>query len=149
MNLRTTFYALFATVAAGALFYGACSDNNTDACPATFTDQDGNGLTCTSTDLQCPYTVTVTACDGTSSTVASSCTCTKDPGSNGEAKWACADPGTECPDAATTDDGGGDAATDDAGDDSATDAPDDTAVPDAAGDAALDAGSDAADATAD
>jgi hypothetical protein len=131
MNLRTTFYALVATVAAGALFYGACRENNTDDCPATFTDKDGNGVSCASTDLQCPNTVTITACDGTKTTVASSCTCTKQPASSAGAKWVCADPGTACPDAGPTDDGGGDA-----GDDSATDALDEMPVGDAASDAA-------------
>ena len=129
MNLRTTFYGLFATVAVGALFYGACRDNNTDDCPATFADKEGNGLKCTSTDLQCPYTVTVTGCDGTETKVASSCTCTKDPASSAEAKWVCADPVSECPDAAVAGD---------AGEDSATDAADDAAAPDGAADAKTD-----------
>ena len=103
MNLRTTFYVLFATVATGALAFSACHDNNTDDCPSAFADKDGNGLSCTSTDLQCPHAVPIVGCDGVQSTVASSCTCTKDPGSSAGAKWVCADPGNQCPDAGPTD----------------------------------------------
>ena len=125
MNLQTTVSALFALVAGSALFFGACSDNNTDDCPATIT----NGDTCTSTDLQCPSSVTV--CDGT--TVASSCTCTKETASTGGSTWVCGDPGA-CEDSSTpADDGGDETSTDDGStDDGSADAPDDTSVADAA-----------------
>lgn len=55
-----------------------------------------NGATCNGDDLQCEREVTLTACDGTQSTVASSCACT-------DGKWDCPDPGAPaCTDGGTS-----------------------------------------------
>lgn len=118
MNLRTTLLALLGVAAASALVFGAaCSDNNTDACPDKgTTDKPGikSGDPCTARDLQCPIDVLVTGCDGTQTTVASSCTCSVTSSNSGT--WVCTDPGNQCPPLAT----------DDGGDDGSADAPDDT-----------------------
>jgi hypothetical protein len=89
-------YVLLGLLGAGAALVAGCKDNNTDTCPATFNDGDA----CDSTDLECPHDVTVTGCDGTVSKVASSCTCT-------EGKWACTDPGNQCPSAGGSGGAGG------------------------------------------
>lgn len=145
MKLRTILPAL-AVVAAALTAFGACSDNNTDDCPAKTALK--NGDNCTSTDLTCPFDITITGCDGTDSTVASSCTCTS-------GQWVCADPGqSQCPpaDDAAMDDGSmDDAAMDDAAmDDGATDGATDDGAADAGSDSApdadMDASMDAADA---
>jgi hypothetical protein len=140
MNLRVTLICLLAIAGAGGLAVGACSDNNTDACPNTLTA----GASCDSPDLQCAVDVPITACDGTQSTVTSSCTCQVTSTSNA---WVCVDPGNQCPDAESTDDGStDDGSTDDGStDDGSTadspssDAPDDSANTDAGLDASSDA----------
>lgn len=45
------------------------------------------GASCHGDQLQCPYEVTITACDGTTSSIASSCSCES-------GQWVCPDPGT-------------------------------------------------------
>jgi hypothetical protein len=45
------------------------------------------GAVCHGEDLQCPYELTIGACDGTSRSIASSCSCK-------DGHWACPDPGT-------------------------------------------------------
>jgi len=142
MNLQATVSVMFTLVVGGALFFGACSENNSDNCPATITAGDN----CTSIDLQCPYTVTVNGCDGTTSMISTSCSCTKATASTAGSTWVCADPGTQCPDSATpADDGGDESSTDDG---SMDDGGDESSTDDGSMDDASDAGStsDAADA---
>ena len=124
--------ALVLCISAGAVFAtgsGGCQDSND--CPAK--EQIKPGASCGSSDMQCAYDVPQTACDGTKSTVESSCFCT-------DGKWSCPDewacetsdedagdetadsgdqdsPGETSDDGATTEDGGGDDTTiDDAAD---------------------------------
>ncbi len=74
---------LYLLVALGALATANCSGRG--MCPPH--GQMVTGATCYGEQLQCPYGVSITACDGTTSTIVSSCSC-----ENG--KWACPDPGT-------------------------------------------------------
>ncbi len=78
---RNSTLCILATV--GALSSADCSGRG--SCPPH--GQMVTGDTCHGDQLQCPYEVTITACDGTTSTVTSSCSC-----QNGH--WACPDPGT-------------------------------------------------------
>ena len=77
---RNSTLCILATV--GALSSANCSGRG--SCPPH--GQMVTGDTCHGDQLQCPYEVTITACDGTTSTVTSSCSC-----QNGQ--WACPDPG--------------------------------------------------------
>ncbi len=122
MNLR---WKLSALVAAAAVTFGACRDNNTDDCPSVFTDQAGRGLVCSSPDLQCPVQVALAACEEgvAASALPTSCTCTRSEGSNADPTWLCADPAPDCPDASE--------AAGDASADSPTDSQPDVAAPDA------------------
>ncbi len=79
-------------VAIGALLLMGCSGRG--SCPPH--GEMMTGATCHGDQLQCPYDVTITACDGTSQVITSSCSC-----NNG--RWACPDPGTAvCNDASTS-----------------------------------------------
>ncbi len=88
-NMRNRKYNhLHYLAAIGALGLADCSGRG--SCPPH--GQMVTGATCHGDQLQCPYEVTVAACDGTSKVVASSCSC-----DNG--KWTCPDPGKpECSD---------------------------------------------------
>jgi hypothetical protein len=102
--MKTT-YALFVLpFLALGLFagLGACN-SGTGNCPAKETIQPG--ASCDDEHLQCAYDLATPApaCDGTSTTISSSCTCT-----NGT--WACPDP-VACEAGAPTDDAEPDAAT--------------------------------------
>lgn len=101
MELRIRSCVLLGLLEMGVPLVGGCRDNNTDTCPSPTAIQ--NGAECTSTDLECPYDVPVTDCDGTVSTVASSCTCTQN-------QWVCTDPTSQCPGAGGSGGAGGAAA---------------------------------------
>ncbi len=85
---------------AGALAFHAACNSGTGSCPSSGVDP---GASCDDEHLQCAYTLATpsAACDGTQTTIASSCTCT-------HGTWACPDP-FECEAGAaeTGDDGGG------------------------------------------
>ena len=108
MKLTSLLQAI--ALALGAAFaFGAC--DNYDNCPAK--EQVRPGGSCDGTYYQCPYDLTApsSACDGTTATIASSCTCVG-------GIWACPI-ATPCPDASSGDDGGGEGG---GGDDSGTEA---------------------------
>ena len=98
MNLKNALLALSLAAAASVFAIAACSDNNTDACPA---DPVVGGATCSSPNLQCGVLVPIVGCDGTQSAVVSSCTCVVTTTSQ---QWSCVDPGNQCPDAAPASD---------------------------------------------
>ena len=86
---KSTLYVL---AALGAFASTGCSGRA--SCPPH--GQMVTGDACHGEQLQCPYDVTITACDGTTSAVTSSCSC-----QNG--RWACPDPGTaNCVDGGTS-----------------------------------------------
>jgi hypothetical protein len=119
------------TMLRAALFFGAAivvgiagatvACNDTGTCPATANVQPGGS--CDSDDLQCAYTLSTpsAACDGTSTTIATSCVCS-------HGTWTCPSPyaceagggeggpGDDGGDAASGDDGGDAASGDDGGD---------------------------------
>ncbi len=73
--------------AAGAILLavsvGACTaDRISSDCPSKSSIQ--NGASCSDDNLQCPFDVTQTACDGTVTTVSSSCICQS-------GAWSCPD----------------------------------------------------------
>ena len=114
MSTRATLAGIFVLWAVITAF-GAC--NQEGDCPAKGTVMPGGS--CTSDALQCAYDLQTPspACDGTSTTIASSCTCTS-------GAWACPSP-LSCGDGGSTEPGpdsgtaGGDSSTppgDDAGD---------------------------------
>jgi hypothetical protein len=74
----------------------ACNQSETADCP-TGTIQPGGS--CSDDQLQCAYSLSTpsAACDGTSTVIPSSCTCTS-------GSWACPSP-FECGDSGTTEDG--------------------------------------------
>ncbi len=108
---------------------GGCTDLSAACANATVKP----GASCQNDSLQCPYSLDQPNCDGTSTTIASSCVCQ-------QGAWACPSPAA-CPE--PTDDGGDDGATDDG----SSDAADDTTADDATADAPVDDGS--SDAPAD
>lgn len=138
MSLHTVLRALgAAALLTGAL--GACNDANriTNDCPTK--DALVSGAACTMRDLQCPFDTTQTACDGTVTTISTSCVCTANPGAPSTwscpAPWVC-DAGGARDDGAASgegggddgssgDDGAGDTATGDDGGADVTDAPGD------------------------
>ena len=80
---------LYFLVTLAALASANCSGRG--SCPPH--GEMATGATCHGEQLQCPYDVVITACDGTTSTITSSCSC-----ENGQ--WACPDPGVpNCSDA--------------------------------------------------
>lgn len=81
-----------------ALSLAACQADRIGDCPAKATLS--NGAACSDEGLQCPYDITQTACDGTTSTVSSSCLCQS-------GTWSCPD-SWQC--AVDAGDDGGDAA---------------------------------------
>jgi hypothetical protein len=91
------------------------------------------GASCSDDNLQCPYDLATPnpSCDGTNTTIETSCTCTS-------GTWVCPD-AVECP---AAEDGGDEAATDDDG--GATD--DGAVTDDGGGDGASDDAADAGDA---
>lgn len=100
-------FGVVVSVAAAAAFaLGAACNSGAGACPSA--DSVQPGASCDDEHLQCAYTLATpsAACDGTSTTIASSCTCT-------HGSWACPDPiacdaGDEAGDhEGGTDDGGG------------------------------------------
>jgi hypothetical protein len=141
--MKPLYWFLPVPLIAGAVFavLAACN-TGTDDCPDKA--QITPGAACSDDFAQCAFDLQTpsVACDGTTFTIASSCTCTK-------GLWVCPS-AVECGEDAATDEGGdatddggdatGDGATDDAStDDGATtdSATDDSATPDAA-DAASD-----------
>jgi hypothetical protein len=113
---RAVWGACAAAILAVVGSLGACNSGTAD-CPAKETIQPGGA--CSDDDLQCPYDLASPslACDGTTTVLATSCTCTK-------GAWVCPD-AVSCPggdDAAPGDDAAGDdaAGDDGAGDDGAT-----------------------------
>jgi hypothetical protein len=120
---------------AACLVLGACN-TATGECPAKETIVPG--ASCTETDLQCAFDLATPspACDGTSTTIPTSCTCTS-------SAWACPSP-VQC-----STDGGSDASADAAGSDAMADAPPPDAGVDAPPEAApKDSGKDTAAADA-
>lgn len=84
----------YSRIAVSALALMGCSGRGN--CPPN--GQMVTGATCHGDQLQCPYDVTITACDGTSQVIVTSCSC--DSG-----HWACPDPGTAvCVDASAASD---------------------------------------------
>lgn len=99
---RLIFACLWAVLAVAV---DACND--VGDCPgAGAVAPDG---TCTGDMLSCPYDMATAspACDGTNTTISTSCVCTK-------GKWACPSP-VSCPGDATADGGGRDASSGDDG----------------------------------
>ena len=94
---------------------GACNSGTGD-CPAKETITPGGS--CSDDNLQCAFDLATpsTACDGTNTTIASSCICTK-------GNWVCPDP-VSCGDAAPPPD-----ETDGAGDEGSPDADEGDAAP--------------------
>ena len=114
------FLAPLALVGAAFLALGACNSGMSD-CPAKEAIQPG--AACSDDDLQCAYDLSTPApaCDGTTTVLATSCTCTK-------GTWSCPS-AVACP---SGDDG---AAGDDAADSSTGDDASDAAPPSDASDA--------------
>jgi hypothetical protein len=98
-----------------AAFQGAC--NNVGDCPAALFVTPGG--TCTSDNLQCPYTLQTDspACDGTTvdGGIATSCICTK-------GTWVCPSPVSCGGQGGVTDDGGAESGDDGSGADDGGDA---------------------------
>lgn len=86
---------------------GACNSGTGD-CPRKAAVV--AGASCSDEHLQCAYDLTTPAaeCDGTSTVIATSCTCT-------DGTWSCPS-ATECESGASADDGGAEASPDEAGD---------------------------------
>jgi hypothetical protein len=99
MNTRSLARATAILVAALVAALGGCNSGTGD-CPPKASIQPGGS--CSDDDLQCPYDLSTPspACDGTTTTIPSSCTCT-------DGTWACPSP-VVCGggDAAATGDGG-------------------------------------------
>ena len=112
--------ACAAALVAAALILSGCND--VGSCPAKTSITPGSA--CEGDSLECAYDLATPspACDGTSTTISTSCTCTK-------GTWACPAPVACAP---SGDDGGGD---DGGGDDGSSDSPgDDGGGNDAPGD---------------
>jgi hypothetical protein len=125
-------YILAVLLAVAGLAGGACGDLSSECASATVSP----ARLCNNDGLQCPYSLDQPNCDGTFSSVATSCVCQ-------HGAWSC--PSAVACEAATNDGGGDDGAADDAASDvSVDDAQADGAPVDdgAASDAPLDVASD-------
>jgi hypothetical protein len=79
--------SLFSSVATiGLIVCAACSDLGSECAKANVSPS----ASCGNDNLQCPYTLDQPNCDGTSSTVSTSCVCTS-------GAWVCPS-AVECPD---------------------------------------------------
>jgi len=93
MKLRSLITSFLALAGLALVHCSSLADQCSKAAPTP-------GVTCDNEGLQCPYSIDQPNCDGTSTTIATSCFCT-------EAAWSCPAPvdPVDCPPA--TDDGGG------------------------------------------
>jgi hypothetical protein len=102
--LKATLAAVLAAIAvSGAGALGGCNDVGSCPAPAAITP----GGSCSGDSLECAYDLPSPspACDGTNTTIPTSCVCTK-------GSWVCPSP-VSC-EGGSGDDGGGDGATGDA-----------------------------------